>query len=105
MNDKQRKAMYAKKKLKYQGTTVEDSWNTESLQTRHQTLSQADIDMGWSGDPNPFWKNIDTDLKMASLKFNQLPVNDQKKLSKYIVDEDNDQYEEEKEQKLYDKYG
>lgn len=101
MNDNNRKAMFAKRKLKFQGTTVEDSWNMESLQTREQTLNQAGIDLGWSGEPNPFWKNIDTDFKMASLKFNQIPVNDQKKLSKYIIDSDNQQYNEQKERESY----
>ena len=82
------------KLLKYEGVTVEESWNNEGFQTKMDTLQGADIDID-----KPFWdKQIDENL---FVKWNKIPKSDQKKLQKYIIKEDNIQFKLEKEKEMY----
>ena len=82
-------------KLKYEGVTVEESWNNEGFQTKVDTLMGSDIDIG-----KPFWdKQIEEN---HFVKWNKIPLDDQKKIKKYIIQEDNDQFELEKERKMYE---
>ncbi len=92
MNDRQRRAMFAK--LRFQGVTIPTSWNTEDFQTRADTLSGAGVDID-----KPFWKKqID---KNFFVNWDKIPQVDKRKLAKKIKEWDDEQYQLEKEREEY----